>query len=155
GGVSEYIYGREKTSFGDLGGLLAEEIRKRVADWGPRLEPPNEGIRATVVGASQYTTQVSGSTIFVAPMEALPLRTVRVIAPHLPIEDETIDPAAVAAAIQGVLKRLDLAEGRSAVALFVPWCGSATFHRLDAFCRGAVDGLAKLLANGHPIVLAG
>src|SRR6266508_406931 len=118
GGVSEYIYGRETNSFGDLGGLLAEEIRKRVQDWGLRLEPPNEGIRATVIGASQYTTQVSGSTIFVSPMEALPLRNVPVIAPNLPLQDETIDPGAVAGAIQGVLKRLDLAEGRSPVALF-------------------------------------
>ena len=27
--------------------------------WGPKIEPSNEGIRATVIGASQYTTQVS------------------------------------------------------------------------------------------------
>ena len=64
GGVSEFIYGNEAKTFGDLGPLLAAEIRARVAASGPRLEPP-EGIRATVVGASQYTIQVSGSTIFV------------------------------------------------------------------------------------------
>ena len=29
GGVSEFIYGREKQTFGDLGPLLADEIRKR------------------------------------------------------------------------------------------------------------------------------
>jgi len=32
----------------------------------------DEGIRATVIGASQYTIQVSGSTIFVAPHSVLP-----------------------------------------------------------------------------------
>src|SRR6185437_15960356 len=37
GGVSEYIYGREASSFGDLGGLLAAEIRARAAAWGPKL----------------------------------------------------------------------------------------------------------------------
>jgi ethanolamine utilization protein EutA len=68
GGVTEYIYGREAQSYGDLGGLLAQEIRARVDAWGPKIERSNEGIRATVVGASQYTTQVSGSTIFVSPM---------------------------------------------------------------------------------------
>ncbi|MEX0841904.1 MAG: ethanolamine ammonia-lyase reactivating factor EutA [Xanthobacteraceae bacterium] len=154
GGVSEFIYGRESNSFGDLGALLAAEIRKRVNAWGPRIEIPDQGIRATVIGASQYTTQVSGSTIFVSPLEVLPLRNVPVIAPQLPF-DETIDPKAVAAAIGTALRQLDLAEGKSPVAMFVPWRGSATFQRLDAFCRGAVEGLAPVLAKGHPLVLAG
>ncbi|CAN0420605.1 unnamed protein product, partial [Phaeothamnion confervicola] len=74
GGVSEFIYGNESKSFGDLGPLLAAEIRARVDAFCPRLEPSNEGIRATVVGASQYTIQLSGSTIYVSPLEALPLR---------------------------------------------------------------------------------
>ena len=153
--MSEYIYGREAGTFGDLGVLLAQEIRARVEGWGPKIERSNEGIRATVVGASQYTTQVSGSTIFVSPMEALPLRNVPVIAPALPIDGEKIDPAAVAAAIKGVLKRLDLGEGDTPVAVFVPWTGSATFQRLDGFCKGAVEGLADVLKQGHPLVLAG
>jgi ethanolamine utilization protein EutA len=155
GGVSEYIYGREATTFGDLGVLLAQEIRTRVAGWGPAIESASEGIRATVVGASQYTTQVSGSTIYVSPMETLPLRNVPVIAPALSLDDEVIDAAAVSSAIKGVLRRLDLGEGDTPVAVFVPWRGSATFQRLDAFCKGAVDGLADVLARGHPLVLAG
>ena len=56
-----------RSDFGDLGPLLAQAIRRRIAGWGPRVERLDEGIRATVVGASQYTVQVSGSTIFVAP----------------------------------------------------------------------------------------
>ncbi len=37
----------------------------------------------------------------------------------------------------------------------MPWRGSATFRRLDDFCNGIADGLADVLAHGHPIVLAG
>jgi ethanolamine utilization protein EutA len=155
GGVSEYIYGREKASFGDLGVLLGQEIRARIEAWGPKIERSNEGIRATVVGASQYTTQVSGSTIYVSPMDALPLRNVPVIAPTLPIDGKTIDSDAVAAAIKGVLKRLDLGGGDTPVAVFVPWRGSATFQRLHAVCQGAVEGLSEILSRGHPLVLAG
>jgi ethanolamine utilization protein EutA len=155
GGVAEYIYGRETNTFGDLGALLAAEIRNRAQGLGLRLEKPSEGIRATVIGASQYTTQVSGSTIFVAPLEALPLRNVPVIAPDLALGQETIDSAAIAASIAQTLNRLDLASGRDPVAVFVPWQGSATFHRLDALCRGLIDGLAQILARGHPLVLAG
>ena len=155
GGVSEFVYGREKGSFGDLGPLLGQEIRARIEAWGPRLEKPNEGIRATVIGASQYTTQVSGSTIYVWPLEILPLRNVPVIAPDMRIDGEVIDAGQIAGAIKTVLKRLDLADGEKPVAVFAPWRGSATFARLDAFCRGIVDGLADVLAHGHPIVLVG
>jgi ethanolamine utilization protein EutA len=155
GGVSEYVYGWETQSFGDLGSLLAAEIRRRVAAWGVRLEPPAQGIRATVIGASQYTTQVSGSTIFVSPYSALPLRNVPVIAPGLLLEGETVDSDAIAASIRTVLRHLDLGDADTPVAIFVPWQGSATFHRLDAFCRGVADGLRDVLARGHPIVLAG
>ncbi len=108
-----------------------------------------------MVGASQYTIQLSGSTIYVAPLDAVPLRNVPVIAPALPLDGETIDPAAVARATQTMLKRLDLDGGEQPVAVFVPWQGSATFQRLDAFCRGVVEGLSTVLTNGHPLVLAG
>jgi ethanolamine utilization protein EutA (predicted chaperonin) len=155
GGVSEYIYGREARAFGDLGPRLARAIRARIERWGPRLERPEQGIRATVIGASQYTIQVSGSTIFVSPHGALPLRNVPVIAPVLPLEEEPLAPAAIAAAIEHALKRLDLHDGERPVALCYRWRGSATFARLDAFCRGAASGLARLLQHGHPLVLVG
>ncbi len=155
GGVAEFLYGNESQKFGDLGPLLAAEIRARAETFGPKLEEPLEGIRATVVGASQYTIQLSGSTIYVSPLDALPLRNVPVIAPALPLDGEVIEPAAVARAIQTMLKRLDLGGGATPVALFVPWRGSATFQRLDAFCRGAIEGLGEGLAHNHPLILAG
>ena len=155
GGVSEYVYGREKTSFGDLGPMLAGEIRARIQNWGKKLVKPAEGIRATVIGASQYTTQVSGSTIYVWPMDVIPVRNVPVIAPDMSLDDEEIDAEKVAAAIKGVLRRLDLGDGERPVAVFAPWRGSATFARLDAFCRGVIAGLETVLAQGHPIILVG
>jgi ethanolamine utilization protein EutA len=155
GGVSEYIYGHEQADYGDLGPLLAEMIKARVKGWGPRIEPPVEGIRATVVGASQYTIQVSGSTIFVAPIDVLPLRNVPVIVPDLPLDDDALDTRALAGAVQTALRRLDLHEGRQAVALCYRWRGSATFARLDAFCRGVAEGLASVLSCGLPLILVG
>jgi ethanolamine utilization protein EutA len=155
GGVSEFVYGREKGSFGDLGPLIAVEMRERIEAWGKRLEKPAEGIRATVIGASQYTTQVSGSTIFVSPLDIVPLRNVPVIAPEMDLVGEELDNAAIASAIKSVLKRLELDNGEKPVALFAPFRGSATFARLDAFCQGVVEGLQPVIANGHPIVLVG
>ena len=141
--------------FGDLGPLLARAIKSRVDAWGPRIARPDEGIRATVVGASQYTIQVSGSTIFVSPLEVLPLRNVPVVTPDLPLEDEVLDVAAIAQAVRTALRRLDLHEGEQPVALCYRWGGSATFRRLDDFCRGVAEGLSAQLANGHPLILVG
>jgi ethanolamine utilization protein EutA len=155
GGVAEYIYGHTTQTYGDLGALLAQEIRARAERRGPRLAQASEGIRATVIGASQYTTQVSGSTIYVSPLTTLPLRNVPVIAPRFALDADEIDSSAVAAEIRTWLKRLDLDAADTPVAVFVPWRGSATFQRLHAFCQGLVDGLAAILADGHPLVLAG
>jgi ethanolamine utilization protein EutA len=83
------------------------------------------------------------------------VRNVRVIAPAFALDADAIDAAAVASAIGTVLRRLDLADADLPVAIFVPWRGSATFARLEGFCRGLIDGLAAVLARGHPLVLAG
>jgi len=155
GGVSEYVYGREDRAFGDLGPAFARAILARIKSWGPRIEPSAEGIRATVIGASQYTIQVSGSTIFVAPQSVLPLRNVPVVTPTLPLEAETLAVEAISESVGAALRRLDLDGGERAVALCYRWKGSATYARLDAFCRGIVAGLASELGRGLPLILVG
>ena len=109
-----------------------------------------------MIGASQYTTQVSGSTIFVSPLErAAAAQRAGDRARTSRWTTRPIDAGAVAAAIGKALRHLDLADAETPVAIFVPWQGSATFQRLDAFCRGVAAGLGDMLARGLPIVLAG
>ncbi len=153
GGVSEYIYGHETENYGDLGGMLAAEVKQRIADWGPEINMPVEGIRATVIGASQYTIQVSGNTIYVAPQEILPLRNMPVISPNLPLDCEVLSVEDIAEAIQQTLTRMELHDNSKPVAMCYKWKGSATFARLDAFCRGVIQGMAPLLTAGLPLVL--
>jgi len=155
GGVSEYVYGREAQAYGDLGPLLAAAVRRKAETWGPRLEVPDQGIRATVIGASQYTVQVSGSTIYVEPANMLPVRNVPVIAPQLDLAAEELNVTEMADHIRRALRRLDLHEGHQAVAVCYRWQGSATFQRLDAFCRAVAEGMSLVLAQGHPLLLVG
>jgi ethanolamine utilization protein EutA len=108
-----------------------------------------------VIGASQYTVQVSGGTIFVEPQGVLPLRNVPVIAPELPLDEEPIDTERIAAAVRAALRRLDLEAAERPAALCYRWRESASFARLDAFCRGVAAGLSPLLARGLPLVLVG
>ena len=153
GGVSEFIYNRTKTSFGDLGPWIAEEVHKRTGDLGLLVMEPNARIRATVIGASQYTVQVSGNTVFISPEDAVPVRNVAVVAPEFPLNEDDFTKDAVRDALLNALRRLDLLHGRQPVAVAFHWDGSATFSRLQSFCSGVAEGLKDIFAKGHPLVL--
>lgn len=153
GGVSEYIYGYDDTSVGDLGPALARAIRDRVEQTGMRLMEPVESIRATVVGASQYTIQLSGTTIFVEPLDILPIRNIPVLRPALDLDAEEIDPVLVAKEVSASLERFELADGDRPVALGFDWRGSASFTRVDQFLTGIMEGLAPVFSQGHPLIL--
>lgn len=151
GGVSEFIAGAGAGGdTGDLGPELAAELSALATD--RTVLPARQGIRATVVGASQYTVQVSGSTIFLDPDDTLPLRNLAVIAPALALGDG-IEPDAVAAAATEALARLDLGDGHAPVAVALPWQGSASYARLSSLARGLVAGLRPVLDHGHPLVI--
>jgi ethanolamine utilization protein EutA (predicted chaperonin) len=153
GGVSEFIYNRATSSFGDLGPLIAEEVHKRTGNLGLLVMEPNARIRATVIGASQYTVQVSGNTIFITPDNAVPVRNVAVVAPEFPLNQDDFTKEAVRDALLSALRRLDLVHGRQPVTVAFHWDGSATFFRLQAFCSGVAEGLKDIFAKGHPLVL--
>jgi ethanolamine utilization protein EutA len=153
GGVSEFIYNRAKASFGDLGPLMADEIHRRMADWGLLVMEPAARIRATVIGASQYTVQVSGNTIFITPEDSVPVRNIAVVAPEFDFTSDNLDPSGATHAVQSALRRLDLLSGRQPVAIAFHWEGSATFLRLQSFSKGIAAGLNGILAKGHPLVL--
>ncbi|MSQ26725.1 MAG: ethanolamine utilization protein EutA [Dehalococcoidia bacterium] len=129
GGVSEYVYGNEAATFGDLGPQLAAAVLSGVQARDLTVIQPTARIRATVTGASQYTVQVSGSTIYLSPPDVTPLRDVPVVAPPFDFGDgETgIDAAAVAGALAGELRRFDLDPAAAPVAVAVRWRGSARF----------------------------
>ncbi|MCR4672163.1 MAG: ethanolamine ammonia-lyase reactivating factor EutA [Lachnospiraceae bacterium] len=65
GGVADCYYNdiNDVYTYGDLGPALAQELKKRVPGEGFTVIRPTETIRATVVGAGTYMTNVSGSTI--------------------------------------------------------------------------------------------
>jgi len=155
GGVGEYVYGKEKQSYGDLGQPLGRALAERTANgafpW--PLLPARECIRATVMGASQYSVQVSGNTIYMSDADKLlPQRNLQVLRPTCDLS-AAIDPEAVATAIQNHFTRFDLEEGTSSVALVFEWRGDASFQRLGAFLDGLVRGIPTTLASRRPVVL--
>ncbi|MFC2056277.1 ethanolamine ammonia-lyase reactivating factor EutA, partial [Chloroflexota bacterium] len=74
GGVSEHIYGHSEVPHGDVGPIFGEKIRARINKLPKKdfLQEPTEGIRATVIGAGEYTLQASSSTTYISNTTTLP-----------------------------------------------------------------------------------
>jgi ethanolamine utilization protein EutA len=154
GGVAEYLYGRETESHGDLGGDLAHSLRHALGD--KRIDLPvwdaGQGIRATVIGAAQFSVQISGNTIAVSDPAKLPLQNLPVIACALDLSGE-VDAGSVAAAVARALEQSDIEEGTTGIALAFPWHGDPLHRRLHAVAQGICTALPRSLAAGLPLVL--
>ena len=155
GGVGEYVYERETRDFGDLGVSLGRAIRQRFGRgrFPFSLLPPGECIRATALGASEYSVQLSGNTIYLSnPGELLPRKNLQVLQPAIRLGD-AVDAAAVADAIRDHFERFDLVEGDNEVALAFRWRGAPSYHRLAGLARGIVDALPRTMASSKPVFL--
>ena len=153
GGVAEYVYQRETRDFGDLGRLLGHALRAKL-DAGALpwpLLPPGECIRATALGASEYSVQLSGNTIYISdPAALLPRRNLQVLQPAY-VCGERIDPEALARAIREHFKAFDLVEGEHEAALALRWEGMPSHERIEGFALGIRRGLANTIARGMPV----
>jgi ethanolamine utilization protein EutA len=155
GGVAEYVYGREERDFGDMGRRLGRALRKRL-DAGALpwpLLPAGECIRATALGASEYSVQLSGNTSTITdPGLLLPRRNLQVLQPPY-VSDETIEPDKLAAAIRSHFTAFDLSEGEAEVALALRWRGAPSHERIFAFAQGIVRGIPGTIAQRKPLYI--
>ncbi len=150
GGVAEYTYGHETREFGDLGPRLAAAVRRHAEAASLELLEPREAIRATCIGASQYTVQLSGDTIFLTDPAPLPLRSVPVVAVA-----GISEPSAkqIAHAVRQAMSRLDLGDdGDQRFALALKWTYGADYKSLRELCTGIVEALPGT-KDGRPLLL--
>ncbi len=153
GGVGEYVYRREPRDFGDLGKRLGEAIRARLdaaaLPW-PLLEA-GECIRATVLGASEYSVQLSGNTTFISePGLLLPRKNLQVVPLGLTLQ-ERIVPAEVEQALARSFLRHDLVEGAQDNAVSLRWSGSPSYERLAALAQGLLAALPRSVESARPL----
>ena len=141
GGVSEFIFGHEKDDFGDIAKLLANELTGQLSRrTGLPLIDAGQRIRATVIGASQFTVQVSGKTIYLPKPDVLPVHNVPVV--HIGMElSGDFETEAMAAAIHRKLRDMDI-EPRSRMAIAFAWTGDPEYSRLKAAGRAIVAATA-------------
>ena len=145
GGVGEYVNGWQDQEYCDLGRRVGRSILRRTASF--TLLRPAESIRATCIGASQYTVQVSGDTLFLTDPAILPLRNLAAVAVHPP----AADPGAIADEIRRGITRLDREDG--AFALAIRWRHGSAYPALRALCDGIFAGTQGRLVPGRPVVI--
>ena len=153
GGVAEYVYAREERDFGDLGKRLGAAIARKVAagrlPW--PLLPARECIRATALGASEYSVQLSGNTSYISnPGVLLPRRNLQVLQPPYEFGDE-IDAEALGKSIVAHRKAFEVEDAAIDIALAFHWKGTPEFGRIFALAKGVAAGMADHIAQKKPI----
>jgi ethanolamine utilization protein EutA len=155
GGVAEYVYERESRDFGDMGRRLGAALRRKIAEhkftW--PLLPARECIRATALGASEYSVQLSGNTSFISnPGVLLPRRNLQVIQPPFEFTDE-IDAQALGKAIIAHRKAFEVEDASIDIALAFHWKGVPSYERILATAQGIRIGLADHIDAKKPIYI--
>ncbi len=153
GGVAEYVYAREERDFGDLGKRLGAAIRRKVdagaLPW--TFLPARECIRATALGASEYSVQLSGNTSYISnPGTLLPRRNLQVLQPNYEFGDD-IDHEALGKAIIAHRKAFEVEDAAIDIALAFHWQGAPAYERIHALARGIAIGVADHVAAKKPI----
>jgi ethanolamine utilization protein EutA len=150
GGVAEYIFRRQVKEFGDIAPLLAAELRERFRD---RLTipvvDPGAGIRATVIGASQFSVQVSGKTIYVSNEAVLPLRNVPVVRLEVP---PVLDEAELVATLQRSIERIERPP-EAVIAVAFAWTRAPEHGELLAVARAIARAVSQPAPRSAPLVV--
>ena len=143
GGVAEYMFGHELADFGDIARPLADELARALSRRTilPLIDP-GQRIRATVIGASQFTMQVSGKTIYLPDPYILPVRNVPVVRVALGAGGD-IDRDRVAAAVRNGVEEIDF-DNVPGVAIAFTWPGDPEHSRLAAAAEGILGALQPL-----------
>ncbi len=153
GGVAEYVYDREPRDFGDMGKRLGSALARKIAagrfPW-PML-PARECIRATALGASEYSVQLSGNTSYISnPGALLPRRNLQVIQPAFEFTEE-VDGQALGKAIVAHRKAFEVEGAEIDIALAFHWKGMPAYDRIFATAQGIAIGLSDHIAAQKPI----
>ncbi len=156
GGVAEYVYDYDRQDYGDMGPLLGAAVRSRLPSLGIPLAGSAERIRATVIGASQYTVQVSSSTVFVSSPELLPHLDLQVVPAYLPADPNDISRDVVGRAISEAFQRLDIAHHDIGKPLALALLGPVipTYDSIKALCDGISEALSPLTEHVWTVVLS-
>lgn len=150
GGVAEYVYDRDPGYHADLGPEMGSAIRDAVSEREIGVAELDAGIRATALGSTQHTVQVSGNTTTITDESVLPLRNVPMV-PFVADEHESATEFT-----ETVLDRLDVYdvdELDEPFAFGFHLHGTPRHDFLDRIAETVVEGWRRFDGD-HPVVVA-
>lgn len=155
GGVAEFVYRREERDFGDLGKRLGHALRDRIdsgeLSWA--LLPDSQGIRSTALGASEYTTQLSGNTCFATNYDALlPQRNIPVLRPEFDFTDQ-FSATELGDKLRQHIAAFEIDAASDDLVLAFHWDGTPEYGRIRALADGIREGAADRIASGKPLFI--
>jgi ethanolamine utilization protein EutA len=148
GGVSEHVYDRDPKAYGDVGPVVGRKMReylKQLPD--DMVREPIEGIRATVIGAGEYTIQASGNTSYVSNLRALPVHGLKVI------QAAVREGEPVSAKLKQALAKFDLSRFTSGLALSLTVDGQPDYQSVRRIAEGIADILEDADDPSCPLYL--
>ena len=152
GGVADSVYASENADvlkYGDIGILLGEAIRESVIAKSVVLYKPKETIRATVVGAGNFTVDVSGSTITYTD-DIFPLKNI----PVLKIACDEQNISRLAEFIEDKIGLFqDPDDGYQQLAVALKGVRSPSFEELNFIAEQLVKGLARPLKQWKVLIV--
>ena len=150
GGVSEHVYDRDRTAYGDVGPLLGKHVREALQGLSRHhmLREPMEGIRATVIGAGAYTVQASGTTSYISNPRVLPVFGLKVVRAALKQEQPVIE------ALQQALAKFDLPSFASGLALSLSLDGPLNYKTVREVAEGVAAICQGSESSKSPLYLA-
>ncbi|TFG14157.1 reactivating factor for ethanolamine ammonia lyase [Candidatus Thorarchaeota archaeon] len=151
GGVAEFIYGREKQEYNDIGKELADAIIGLMQEKGLQYQEPAQRIRATVIGAGQFSLRVSGSTTFLSSGIEYPIRNLPAVIPY--VEKGTTRRNEVTRALRRAFQRFDLVEGEDPFILTFRDAVRPSYDNLCEFAHGVVNALPNTVRKNEPIMM--
>ncbi len=104
-----------------------------------------------MIGASQFTVQVSGKTIYLSDPKVLPVHNVPVVHAGLDLSG-AFEPRALTASIEASLARMDLAPN-ARVAIAFAWNGDPDYARIAAAGRAILAAVAPNGGRKEPLLL--
>jgi len=153
GGVADCLFScgnSDPLQYGDIGKLLGEAIAGSKLTQNIQTLTAIETIRATVVGAGSHTTNISGSTITVAP-GVLPLQNIPVL--KLSAEDEALPLDAWGDAIRKKVQWFNLDGEKQNLALAFKGPDNLGFDEVRVLAEAIIQGMEEVLCKTCPLIV--
>jgi ethanolamine utilization protein EutA len=148
GGVGAYVAKQETQDFGDLGFHLGDILRGKALSncFGAPMIEAGSAIRATALGASEYSVQLSGQTSTItAPGRCLPRRSMQVLKPAIDLGENTTAQH-IETAIRDHYNAFDLDPARDEAALAFEFRIAPDYAVIRCLADGIVAALSDRIA---------